>query len=138
MALSAWFSTPATAPTVLFPFLKAEGDIDGVQMTFDEVIRPGVDGIGVWLTGRRAEPFGMQTVCDFTSKANALSAYGAYAGRTGTTLKLYRWDNLLGTVLVQRVRQISITPARCAINGVNISNGSNGYLLTAFWQLRGI
>lgn len=138
MAVTAWFSAPSLAPAVLFPFISAQGAIDGVQMSFDEIIRPGVDGVGVYLTGRRGESFQMDTICDFSSMANALAQYASYASRTGSTLKLYRYGSLLGTVLVQRVQQTSILPARSAIGGNNISAGGNGYLLAASWRLRGI
>lgn len=138
MAVSAWFSVPSQAPTILFPFISAQGAIDGVQMSFDEVIRPGVDGIGVYLTGRRGESFQMDTVCDFSSMAAALAQYAGYASRTGSTLRLYRYGSLLGTVLIQRVQQTSIQPARAAVGGVNIAAGGNGYLLAASWRLRGV
>jgi len=136
MSLVGWFSTVADAPVVLFPFIHMEGEIDGVQMEFETAERPGVDGFGVYLTGRRGQPFTLQTRCDFASKAAAVAAYGTYLGRVGGLLRLYRYGVDQGSLHVQRCRQLRIVPAIGAVGGVNLAAGASGVILECSWSLR--
>lgn len=136
---STWFSTIAGAPTVAFGFISAVGEIVGAQQEVQLQDRPGVDGFFVWLKGLRGAPFSMVTTTDYTTKANALAGYAVGCGYVGTKMVLYRYGESLGQVVVlPSVVLQSIQPARCAINGTTIANGSNGFIMTLQWTLRGV
>lgn len=136
---STWFSTIAGAPSVTFGFIRAAGAIVGAQQEIQLQDRPGVDGFFVWLKGLRGAPFEMITETDFTSKSNALAGYATACGYVGTKMVLYRYGSSLGQVVIlPSVVLQSIQPARCAINGTTISNGSDGVVMTLQWSLRGV
>jgi hypothetical protein len=135
---STWLSTPNAAPTVLFGFIRAQGPLEGRQQQIEMQERPGVDGFFVWLKGVRAAPFQMATETDFTSKANALAGYVSACSYVGSRLVLYRYGVSLGPVVLLGVTMQTIQPARSAINGVTISNGYDGVVMSLNWSLRGV
>lgn len=135
---STWLSTPNEAPTVLFGFIRAQGPLEGRQQQIEMQERPGVDGFFVWLKGVRAAPFQMATETDFTSKDYALLGYMNACSYVGSRLILYRYGVAVGPVVVLGVSLQTIQPARSAINGVSISNGYSGFVMSLNWQLRGV
>lgn len=139
MGLTAWFSEPTQAPNVLFPFLHLTGDIAGIQQQLEVIERPGVNGVGVYLTGLRGEPFGMESSCDYGTRAAAWQAYAAYVSRVGTRLSLYKYGGqYLGDFLVMKVTMKPLKNASAANGGINLTDGYSGVVLQCSWQLRGV
>ena len=129
-----WITTEGSATHVL-DFLDLQGMPTPVRQMFDRVMRPGVDGIGIWYTGERGDPFQVQTISDYASEANANSAYATAQAMVGLKRDLYWQDGLWGTVLIHSVSAGPKKLVKSAVGGQAISAGGSGFLLTLNWTM---
>lgn len=95
--------------------------------------RSGVDGLAIWLTGSRGEPFDITTTIDLVGTlATAQTVMNTYrAMKAGGPYTLTRASTALGSVVVIDVKPISDELVVTAVGGVNGGN----VLLTARWTL---
>ena len=95
--------------------------------------RSGVDGLAIWRTGSRGEPFEITTTIDLVgtlaTAQTVLNAYRALQG--GGPYTLTRAGTALGSVVV-----LSVKPAgdELVVNAIGGINGGNVWL-SAKWQL---
>lgn len=129
-----WMTAEGSA-TVVFPFLTMEGALVPTAPTFEREVRPGVDGVGIWNTGSRGEPFSITTVLDCVSVSAGLTAFAAYLAAIGTKKDLYYLTALWGTVLVHKVVLISCKKFHAGVGGVQGHTGGSGAILTAQWTI---
>jgi hypothetical protein len=121
--------------TVVFPFLSLQGALLPSRPTAEREMRAGVDGIGLWLTGARGEPFQIQTILDCVSAAAAASAFAAYLAAIHTKKDLYYCSLLWGTIVVHDVVLVSIQKFGAAVGGIQSFTGGSGAILTAAWTI---
>lgn len=121
--------------TVVFPFLNISGPLLPTRPTFEREVRPGVNGIGIWSTGSRGEPFQVTTTLDVASIAAAGTALAAYITAILTKKDLYYCGALWGTVLIQHVVLVQIKTFKAGIGGVQAFTGGSGAILTVQWTL---
>ena len=129
-----WITLEGNATHVL-DFLDIQGIPTPTRETFERVIRPGVDGIGVWYTGERGEPFQITTISDYSSESNANAAFTTARGMVGFKRDLYWQNGLWGTVLVHAVTMQPKKLIRSAVGGQQITTGGSGFLLTLNWTM---
>lgn len=135
---SSWLADPLDPGTVLFGFLRVTGALTKSAQTFEEVIRPGVDGVGVWYTGSRGQPFALQTVSDFASDAAAKTVFDVYLSWKGQVLKLTHHEVFFSDVLVRDVTLREVRRISAAVNGIQLAAGTSGVAMVADWDLRPI
>lgn len=135
MALPNHWMTAEGSGTVVFPFLTLQGALTPSRPTFERELRAGVDGIGLWLTGNRGEPFQITTTLDCTSVSAAGTAFVAYLAAIVTKKDLYYAGALWGTVVVQNVVMQRITKFQVAVGGIQAWTGGSGATLVAQWTL---
>jgi hypothetical protein len=128
------FMTPEGSNTVLFPFLNLNGSLVPTKPTFEREIRTGVNGIGLWATGNRGEPFGISTLLDCPSVAAAGQVYAAYHASIMSKKNLYYCGAFWGTVLIHNVLLTEIRKLTRRVGGIN-GSGSGGAMLYAQWTL---
>ena len=121
--------------TVVFPFLSMQGGLLPAQPTFDREQRAGVNGIGVWATGTRGEPFQITTTLDCADAAAAATALAAYGATVLSKKDLYYCGLLWGTVMIQKVTLGKIQKFDAAVGGINDFTGGSGAVLTAIWTI---
>ena len=121
--------------TVVFPFLSLNGPLMPSQPTFERELRPGVDGIGVWSTGGRGEPFQLVTTLDCVSVAAAGTAFAAYGAALLTKKDLYYCGAFWGTVMIQKVVLGKVQKFTSAVGGIQNFAGGSGALLTVNWTI---
>ena len=135
MALPNHWMTAEGSGTVVFPFLTLQGALFPSRPTFDREQRAGVDGIGLWLTGNRGEPFSIVTTLDCASVSAAGTAFAAYLSAILTKKNLYYAGAFWATVMVQNVVLQRITAFRGAVGGIQGWTGGSGCLLVTQWTL---
>lgn len=124
--------------TVVFPFLSLQGSLMPVRPTFEREIRSGVNGIGIWNTGNRGEPFQITTLLDCADVDAAGTALAAYIAAVLTKKDLYYCGELWGTVIVQNVMLQDIKTFTAANGGIQGWSGGSGAILTVNWTLETI
>lgn len=137
MTLPNHYMTAEGSATVVFPFLTINGALVPYHDRFEREMRAGVDGIGIWNTGNRGEPFEIQTTLDCTSESAAFTAFAAYVAAALTKKDLYYCGGLWGTVLVQSVRLIAVEKLGRMVGGIQ-GGGSSGAYLRVSWTLETI
>lgn len=135
MALPNHWMTAEGSGTVVFPFLTLTGVLVPSAPTFDREQRAGVDGIGLWLTGNRGEPFQIVTTLDCVSVAAASTAYAAYLAAILTKKDLYYAGALWGTIVVQKLSLPRIARFQSAVGGIQAWTGGSGAMLTTQWTI---
>lgn len=135
MSLPNHWMTAEGSGTVVFPFLSLQGALLPTRETHEREQRAGVDGIGVWLTGSRGQPFSIQTTLDCVDLSAAGTAWAAYLNSVLTKKDLYYAGVLWGTILVQDVVLISMRKFQAAVGGVQGFTGGSGVMLTAQWMI---
>jgi hypothetical protein len=128
------FMTAENSNTILFPFLTLNGALVPSRPTFDREIRPGVNGVGLWATGQRGEPFGISTQLDCASVAAAGLVFKAYHASIMSKKNLYYCSVLWGTVLIHNVLLTEIRKLTRRVGGIN-GSGSGGAMLYVQWTL---
>lgn len=136
-ALNAYFTEEGVG-TVLFPFLSMTGALQPTRVQFERVIYPGVNGIGIWSTGTRGEPFSVTTEADAANAAGAATLIAAYLSTISGTLDLYRAGISYGTVLVHNVIEERVKQLGRTIGGNVVSSGSSSFLVVCQWTLEGV
>lgn len=131
---SHWISNYQQSP-VLFGFLDLSGGLVPVTQQMERLVRPGTNGIGVIYTGKRGEPFQVQTRVDAAHSAAALTILAAYKSVVGTKKDLYYCRTFWGTVLVGNVTLISVEKTATIVGGLNVNSSASGALLTVAWTL---
>jgi len=121
--------------TVVFPFLSLQGPLMPTAPSFEREVRPGVNGIGIWDTGSRGQPFNLTTTLDCVSVAAAGTAYAAYLAAVLTKKDLHYCSALWGTVVIQAVTLQSIRKLQSAVGGIQSHTGGSGALLTVNWTI---
>lgn len=129
-----WMTAEGSA-TIVFPFLTIQGALVPSQPTADREVRPGVDGIGLWKTGNRGQPFQIETSLDCVSLAAAGTAYVAYLTAIHTKKDLYYCGLLWGTVVIHAVTLVGFRTFEAGVGGVQGFSGAAGTLLTAQWTI---
>lgn len=135
MALPNHWMTAEGSGTVVFPFLGMQGALLPARPTFEREIRAGVNGIGVWSTGTRGEPFQISTLLDCADVAAAGSALSSYISAVLTKKDLYYCGALWGTVMVQNVILENIRTFQTGLGGIQGWTGGSGALLSVNWTL---
>lgn len=135
MALPNHWMTAEGSATVVFPFLTIQGALLPTRPTFEREVRPGVNGMGVWSTGSRGEPFQLTTTLDCANVGAAGTALAGYLAAVLTKKDLYYCAALWGTVLVQNVVLQQIKTFQAGVGGVQAFTGGNGAILTVQWTL---
>lgn len=135
MALPNHWMTAEGSATVVFPFLSLTGPLVPSSPKFEREQRAGVDGIGLWLTGSRGEPFQIVTTLDCANQSGAASAYASYGAAILSKKDLYYCGSLWGTVMIQNVVLQSTRAFRSAVGGVQAFTGGAGVLLTVQWTI---
>lgn len=120
---------------VLFPFLSLQGTLFPSRQTFERVMRPGVDGIGVWATGKRGEPFQITTTLDCLTITAAGTAFNVYNNAILTKKDLYFAGKFWGTVMIQNVIMQNIRAFKSGVGGIQDWSGGSGVVLTVNWTL---
>jgi hypothetical protein len=133
MTLPNHWMTAEGSGTVVFPFLSLQGVLIPSKPTFEREVRPGVDGIGVWLTGNRGEPFSITTTLDCVDVAAAGTAYAAYGAAIPSKKDLYYAGAFWGTVMIQNVVLQSVKKLVGSVGG--IQGGGATALLTVQWTI---
>lgn len=135
MTLPNHWMTAEGSGTVVFPFLTLKGALLPSQPMFEREQRAGVDGIGIWSTGDRGEPFSIVTTLDCADVAGAGTALVAYRAAVLSKKDLYYCGALWGTVMIQRVALQQIKSFAAAVGGVQAFTGGSGAMLTVQWTL---
>lgn len=131
---SHWLSGYQQSP-VLFGFLELTGALIPVTQQLERLVRPGTNGIGVVYTGKRGEPFTVQTRVDAAHTAAALTILAAYKSVVGTKKDLYYSRTFWGTVLIGNVSLINVERTATIVGGLNVPSAGSGAILTAAWTL---
>ena len=129
------YMTAEGSGTVVFPFLTLNGGLLPSGPEFEREQRTGVDGIGIWNTGSRGQPFQVQTSRDCADASAAATAFAAYLAAQGTKKDLYYCGLLWGTILVHKVALQQIRKFGVGVGGVNAFTGGSGAVLLAQWTI---
>lgn len=121
--------------TVLFGFLELTGTLVPSRQQMERIVRPGTNGIGVIYTGKRGEPFQIQTMVDAVDHVAAENMFKAYNLTVGLKKDLYYANRPWGTVLVGNVVLQNIQRTGPMIGGLNVLSAPSGALLTVSWTL---
>jgi len=120
-------------------FLEIVGLPDWLQQRLRIVERPGVDGLGVWLTGIRGKPATVRTRVDCFDLAAALAALDRYCAMVGNNpvAMTYAGQDLTGFGV--RFQVLGVHPApdgvRTIAGGVGGLNATSGAWLECDWEL---
>ena len=131
------YMTPENSSTILFPFLNLNGALVPSRRTFEREVRTGVDGIGIWYTGQRGEPFGVSTLLDCASVAAAGQVFAAYHASIMSKKNLYYCGAFWGTVLIHNVMLTEIRKLTRRVGGIN-GSGAGGAMLYAQWTIESL
>jgi len=135
MNLPLHYMTAEGSGTVLFPFLTLNGSLVPSQPGFDRVIRPGVNGIGIWATGDRGEPFGLSTTLACNNPAAAGTAFAAYHAAMGSKKDLYYAGMFWGTIMIQKVILTELKKLTTRVGGIQNATGQSGVMLYCQWTI---
>ena len=118
-------------------FVLLSGQIDDPSDQVEVIQRPGVDGVAFRLMGNHPSPFELVSLEDFSSLSGARDAMIAYKALKGGDPVDLVWQDVTpdDQVKVIDVVQHELRAATCIIGGVNLANGSTGFLLRARWTL---
>ena len=120
---------------VLFGFLDLQGQLIASVQQLERIVRPGTNGIGIIYTGKRGEPFQLQTRVDAVNAAAALTIYSAYKATIGTKKDLYYCRAFWGSVLVANAQIVNIQKTGAIVGGLNVGSATSGAMLTVNWVL---
>lgn len=108
----------------------------GRKQTTDLETRPGIDGVYVWLTGTRGEPFEVQTVTDIQSATDSIQLLQLYEAMVGTVqpVMFANW------VMPKKYTVLNVRPipeqCRQVLLGIGgTTNGTSYGILAASWTL---
>lgn len=121
--------------SVVFPFTTMDGVLVPASQSLEREVRPGVNGIGLWATGVRGEPFQITTQLDCVSVSAGLTAFAAYLAAVGSKKDLYYLEALWGTVLIHKVVFQSVRKFAAGVGGIQGHTGGSGAILTAQWMI---
>lgn len=128
------YMTTENSSTILFPFLTLQGVLVPSRQTFEREIRPGVNGVGLWLTGKRGEPFKIATSLDCPTVAAAGQYFAAYHASIASNKNLYYAGAPWGTVLIHHVDMREVRKLTTRVGGIN-GSGSSGAMLYVEWTI---
>lgn len=135
MATAIHWMSPEGSTTKLFPFLTLNGSLVHWRQTFDREIRTGVNGVGIWSTGKRGEPFGISTMLDCNDVAAAGLTFAAYQAAIATKKDLYYCNAKWGTVLIHNVILTEVRKLTTRVGGIQNATGQNGAMLYTQWTI---
>jgi hypothetical protein len=120
-----------------YEFVRLEGNPEPPRENVAVVARPGVAGVGVWLTGRRGRPFTLRSFVDTAAAADVPSLFFQYQDLIGSdpvplVLSGVEYSGEGWFVAVLDVRQARATALLGAVGGLNPP--SRGWLV-AEWDL---
>lgn len=124
-----------------YSFVAMSGRLDVPTEQIDKIKRPGVDGIGLWKTGRRAEQSQVRTVIDATTLSEARSKlidYRSLIGADPVPVIQDDWffDAANGCrFAVLAVRETQIQEVATICGGLNVPTGDNGAKLVCEWDV---
>jgi hypothetical protein len=129
------YMTAEGSGTVVFPFRNLNGTLVPTVPKTEREVRPGVNGIGLWLTGTRGEPFNITTSLDCVDLAAAYTAFTAYKTAILSKKDLYILSVLWGTVVLMDVKLDTIQRFNSAVGGIQNFAGGGGVDLKVTWTL---
>ncbi len=120
-----------------YTFIRLDGNPEPPRSGVEVVARAGVNGVGVYYTGRRGAPFTMRSTADFASLEAARTEFTQYqtlvdqdpVDMVWTGLNVGGNENCRYQVLA--VRQVSLI----AVRGLGGRAGTSGATLRAEWDL---
>lgn len=115
-----------------YRFINLSGNPEGAKEATQLQTRPGVDDVAVWLTGRRGEPFTMQSVVDTDTFAQTTTLMQAYRDLVGTAQRMLYASQDMGIVMVLDVKRVEAIRMASKSGGLSALGGG---LLTAEWTL---
>ena len=119
-------------------FITLEGSPpDDPSVQLQVITRPGVDGVSFRKLGTQPKPFVLKSYEDFSTQENARDAFKEYKALKGDSTVELVWHSVSEDykVKVLEVMQESITAANKLLGGVNVADGSDGFVLIATWTL---
>ncbi len=113
-----------------FTFVCLKGQPGVVQQEIELITRPGVDGTGLLRTGRRGQPFDLETGVDTQTLEAGRTLFNQYKALSGTdpvkmvwgAINLETAESVLFGVL--RVDLISLRPIAASVGGLNPPSGA--------------
>jgi hypothetical protein len=129
------YMTAEASGTVVFPFRSLTGALVPTVPKTEREVRPGVNGIGLWLTGTRGEPFSISTTLDCVDIAAAHTAFAAYKSAIPSKKDLYILSVLWGTVVLMDVKLDTIQRFNSAVGGIQNFAGGSGVDMKVTWTL---
>jgi len=120
-------------------FISLTGSVERPSEQIDRpIVRPGVDGVGLWKTGVRGRPFRLRSMVDQPNLASARFTFKAYRALIGGGLQDLIQQNyhFMGAegfwVAVVDVRLLELKQIATAVGGINPPSGAK---LVAEWDL---
>jgi hypothetical protein len=122
-----------------FPFIHLTRAIGGVAEQLVREVRPGVKGVTLWRTGKRAEPFALVSVVDTADCDAAEDLLHQYEDLVGQNPVPVTWE---GKLLPFRVVVLHVEPLEEGIHqtliGVGGVRGTSNGLCRCVWHLQPI
>ena len=107
-----------------FEFLALYGRPDVLRQQIEIAVRPGVDGVAIWKTGRRGKPFTLRSAVDANSIGHAQQLFYQYAQLIGADPVPLVFADMASVnddvlVAVLDVRPITIRAIAGGVGGLN-------------------
>lgn len=121
-----------------FVFIKLSEPPQRVQEQWERITRPGKDGVSLWSTGTRGEPFSVQSEAWSLTFGDARELAATYAGAPSLGALAVTFGNgYAETNHLYKVLAVRIIEIRAMVAG-NIAGDANVYhgLVRAEWTLQ--
>jgi len=116
-------------------FIRVQGPpLAVLGPTMDAIDRPGLDGQGYRLQGKRPDPQAYRSVSDFSTASLAVTEITAYRALQGTLVTVVdEQGNTTNSVLVEKVATVRLHKV---LNPVGGQGASYVWILECQWLLR--
>ena len=123
---------PASIGPHIFLTMKEHPEVPKEEV--EVVKRPGVDGVGIWRTGKRGSPMTVTTTVDAASFAVGQAMYLSYSNLIANAAVAIIWEGLAMPFLVNvlDVRVITLNAISTSVGGINPPSGA---VLVCEWDL---
>jgi hypothetical protein len=108
-----------------FTFISLDGNPETIHNEVQLLIRPGVDGVALWLRGSRGRPFQLRSFVDATDFEAARGLFASYCELIGADPVALVWADLdmstseNFTVAVLNVQLVRVAPLMVSAGGLN-------------------
>ena len=121
-------------------FISMQGEATPPRRRLDVESRNGVDGVALWDTGKKGQPFTLTTFVDVADRDAGQDTFGEYLelieGGLVSIMKADHGHNIDGyQVAVLAVDVINLKTTENMIGGLNVADGEAGATLRCRWQL---